>query len=89
MSEAALRLQDAGAIRYRRGHIQILDRDWLERRACPCYAIVKDEYHRLLRPDLRTREGRARLDRAMAGRRAPTGDFAELVAKRDTLLALA
>ncbi len=32
---------------------------------------------------------RARLDRAMAGRQLPVGDFAELVAKRDTLLALA
>lgn len=32
---------------------------------------------------------RARLDRAMAGVAAPGGDFAELVAKRDALLALA
>jgi len=32
---------------------------------------------------------RARLDRAMAGRRAPEGDLAELTAKRDALLALA
>jgi beta-N-acetylhexosaminidase len=34
-------------------------------------------------------ESRARLDRAMATRTAPQGDFAELIAKRDALLALA
>ncbi|MES2755560.1 MAG: glycoside hydrolase family 3 N-terminal domain-containing protein [Pseudomonadota bacterium] len=33
-------------------------------------------------------ESRTRLDRAMAARGAPSGDFAELVAKRDALLAL-
>lgn len=32
---------------------------------------------------------RERLDRAMAARRAPTGDLAELIARRDSLLALA
>ena len=32
---------------------------------------------------------RARLDRAMASRRAPDGDFAELIARRDAFLALA
>lgn len=32
---------------------------------------------------------RARLDRAMAGRSAPQGDFADLVARRDAFLALA
>lgn len=34
-------------------------------------------------------ESRARLDRAMAGRSEPQGDFDELVAKRDALLTLA
>jgi len=45
---AAGRLQDAGIISYMRGHIQILDRRKLEACACECYAVVKDEYERLL-----------------------------------------
>jgi beta-N-acetylhexosaminidase len=39
-------------------------------------------------PDI-TQRGRERLDAAMASVAAPTGDFAELIAKRDALLALA
>lgn len=42
------RLQDAGLISYARGHIQILDRQGLERNTCECYEVVKDEYERLL-----------------------------------------
>jgi hypothetical protein len=34
-------LQSAGLIRYRRGHIQILDRPALEELSCECYAIVR------------------------------------------------
>ncbi len=45
---AAGRLQDAGVISYVRGHIRILDRQKLENCACECYAVVKDEYERLL-----------------------------------------
>ncbi|MDQ3820594.1 MAG: Crp/Fnr family transcriptional regulator [Acidobacteriota bacterium] len=45
---AAGRLQDAGAISYIRGHIQILDRQKLEAIACECYQVVKDEFDRLL-----------------------------------------
>jgi CRP-like cAMP-binding protein len=45
---AAGRLQDAGAISYVRGHIQILDRRQLEAMACECYRVVKDEFDRLL-----------------------------------------
>ncbi|HEY2928155.1 Crp/Fnr family transcriptional regulator, partial [Piscinibacter sp.] len=48
VTEAAGHLQDAGLIQYRRGHITVLDRDRLERRACECYAVVKKEYDRLL-----------------------------------------
>jgi CRP-like cAMP-binding protein len=48
VTEAAGRLQDAGLIRYRRGHITVLDRAGLEGRACECYAVVKNEYDRLL-----------------------------------------
>jgi CRP-like cAMP-binding protein len=50
VTEAALKLQDAGAIRYSRGRITVLDRPELERRTCECYAVVKTEYDRLL-PD--------------------------------------
>jgi CRP-like cAMP-binding protein len=45
---AAHKLQEAGLIRYRRGHIVVLDRERLEQRTCECYAGAKKEYHRLL-----------------------------------------
>ena len=51
VTEAAMRLQSAGLIRYSRGRITVLDRPGLERRTCECYAVVKKEYDRLL-PDL-------------------------------------
>lgn len=47
VTEAAQKLQAAGLIRYRRGHITVLDRPGLERRTCECYAVVKKEYDRL------------------------------------------
>jgi len=48
VTEAAGNLQKDGLIRYRRGHITVLDRAGLERRSCECYAVVKKEYERLL-----------------------------------------
>ncbi len=45
---AAGRLQDAGAISYVRGHIQILDRQKIEATVCECYRVVRDEFDRLL-----------------------------------------
>jgi CRP-like cAMP-binding protein len=48
VTEAAGNLQQAGLIRYRRGHITVLDRARLEQRTCECYAVVKREYDRLL-----------------------------------------
>jgi CRP-like cAMP-binding protein len=48
ITEAAGHLQQAGCIRYRRGHISVLDRSGLESRVCECYAVVKKEYDRLL-----------------------------------------
>jgi CRP-like cAMP-binding protein len=48
VTEAAGRLHAAGLIRYRRGHITVLDRPQLELRSCECYAVVKREYDRLL-----------------------------------------
>ena len=50
VTEAALTLQRQGLIRYRRGHIEVLDRPALEKRTCECYAVVKREYERLLPP---------------------------------------
>jgi len=49
VTEAAGRLQKAGLIQYRRGHIVVLDRAGLEERSCECYAVVKKEYDRLLK----------------------------------------
>lgn len=48
ITEAAAKLQLAGFIRYRRGHISVLDRSGLEASACECYAVVKKEMDRLL-----------------------------------------
>jgi CRP-like cAMP-binding protein len=48
VTEAALKLQSAGLIRYTRGRITVLDRAGLEQRTCECYAVVKKEYDRLL-----------------------------------------
>jgi len=47
---AALNLQQDGLIRYTRGRISVLDRAALEKRTCECYAVVKNEYDRLLPP---------------------------------------
>ena len=41
-------LQTAGAIRYRRGVIQILDRAALERSACECYRAIRQQVDGLL-----------------------------------------
>jgi CRP-like cAMP-binding protein len=48
VTEAAGKLQDAKVIKYRRGHIKVLDRPKLERLACECYGVVKKETDRLL-----------------------------------------
>ena len=48
ITEAAGNLQRAGVIRYRRGHISVLERSGLEARVCECYAVVKQELIRLL-----------------------------------------
>ena len=52
---AAGKLQQACYIRYRRGHISVLDRIGLESSACECYAVVKKELSRLL-PDVLFRQ---------------------------------
>jgi len=56
ITEAAGNLQRAGVIRYRRGHIAVLDRSGLQTRVCECYAVVKKELSRLL-SDVQYRQG--------------------------------
>jgi CRP-like cAMP-binding protein len=48
ITQAAGALQDLGYIRYRRGHISVLDPAGLRGCACECYGIVKHEYQRLM-----------------------------------------
>ncbi|HET6899408.1 MAG TPA: Crp/Fnr family transcriptional regulator [Vicinamibacteria bacterium] len=48
VTAAARNLQDAGLIRYSRGHISILDRPGLEAAVCECHGIVSAEFERLL-----------------------------------------
>jgi CRP-like cAMP-binding protein len=55
ITEAAGHLQEAQCIRYRRGHITVIDRAGLERRVCECYGVVKKESTRLL-CDVRQRQ---------------------------------
>ena len=52
VSAVARSLQDHGLIRYRRGSIQILDRDQVERRACECYGNVEAHFREVL-PEVR------------------------------------
>ncbi|MFM0472093.1 Crp/Fnr family transcriptional regulator [Paraburkholderia strydomiana] len=52
VTDAAMKLQEAGLIRYSYGHIEVLDRPGLEKRVCECYRVVKREFDRLL-PDLK------------------------------------
>ena len=48
VTEAAGTLQRGGLIRYRRGVLSIVDRPRLESASCECYAIVREEFDRLL-----------------------------------------
>jgi CRP-like cAMP-binding protein len=47
---AAGNLQSARFVRFDRGRIRILDRAGLEESACECYAIIRNEFDRLLGP---------------------------------------
>jgi CRP-like cAMP-binding protein len=44
VSDVANELQRMGFIRYRRGHVRIIDRKGLEEFACECYPVVKEKY---------------------------------------------
>jgi CRP-like cAMP-binding protein len=47
VSGASRALQERGFIRYRRGHISVLDRAGLEGAACECYGDTRADYERL------------------------------------------
>ena len=51
VTAVARSLQEKGAIRYRRGVVDIIDRTALEALACECYGTVLKTYERLLPPD--------------------------------------
>ena len=67
ITEVAVRLQHAGVIRYRRGHISVVNRAGLEQRACECYAAVRREQARLLEPTSGTHGEGVASTRAFAG----------------------
>lgn len=50
VSLVANTLQQAKYIHYSRGHIAITDIDGLSKTSCECYATVKAQYNRLVRP---------------------------------------
>jgi CRP-like cAMP-binding protein len=60
---AALSMQAAGLISYRRGKIQILDRPGLEKASCECYAIVRERFDAFLTPPLTAVQGNTKLRR--------------------------
>src|ERR1700754_2416003 len=50
VSLVANTLQQANFIHYSRGHIELSDPDGLSKSACECYATVRAQYERLVRP---------------------------------------
>lgn len=44
VTEAAIILQTEKYIKYRRGHIRIIDREGLKKHSCECYEIIKAEF---------------------------------------------
>src|SRR5476649_1017221 len=67
---AALSMQSAGLISYRRGTIQVLDRQGLEKASCECYAIVRERFDAFLKPPATAvpgdTKGRGRSKQALA-----------------------
>lgn len=51
VTQAAGKLQQLGVVRYRRGHIKVLDRESLQELSCECYSLVHSESERLLQQD--------------------------------------
>lgn len=50
VTHAAKRLMNDNILSYSRGHITVLDRAALEKRACECYGVIRDEERRHLAP---------------------------------------
>jgi len=48
VTEVARKLHKLGVIKYRDGHIHVLDRPLLEKLSCECYSVVRNETDRLL-----------------------------------------
>jgi CRP-like cAMP-binding protein len=48
VNEVMQTMQDEGFVRYQRGVITVIDRAGLEAAACECYAVIKEEYDRML-----------------------------------------
>lgn len=48
VTAVARTLQEKGAIRYRRGIVDIMDRGLLETLSCECYGVIRRTYERLL-----------------------------------------
>jgi CRP-like cAMP-binding protein len=48
VTAVARSLQEKGAIRYRRGVVDIIDRGALQAMTCECYGVIRDNYTRLL-----------------------------------------
>jgi CRP-like cAMP-binding protein len=44
----ARRLQESGLIKYRRGHIQVLDAVHLQEGSCECYGVINQHFERLI-----------------------------------------
>jgi hypothetical protein len=59
VTAAARVLQSAGLIRYRRGHLQIVNRPALEETACECYAVVKHKSDKIFPPSENVSRGAA------------------------------
>jgi CRP-like cAMP-binding protein len=62
ISLAALNMQKAGLIAYRRGKMQVLDKSAMEKTSCECYAVVKKRFDDFLTPpgNARTMRGKGR-----------------------------
>jgi CRP-like cAMP-binding protein len=70
VSLVANTLQQAGLIRYRRGHIEITNLEGLEETACECYQTVKMRCERIMNPESPPRGSSAESGKA-SGRIVP------------------
>jgi CRP-like cAMP-binding protein len=78
VTEAARMLQVIGCIRYRRGHISVIDRSGLEARSCKCYRIARREIDALpeISPSAKIEITHATVDRVRSGLAEPSARHA-------------